>query len=118
MRSIRITLGLILAAASLFAQGDRGTITGTVADSTGAAVANASIVAKNIETGASYQTASTTTGNYTLSELPAGSYELSATVAGFKKYVRTGITVLVAQTLRIDVTLEIGEVSESVTVQA
>jgi Carboxypeptidase regulatory-like domain/TonB dependent receptor len=118
MRFLRITLGLILAAAGLFAQGDRGTITGTIADSTGAAVANAAIVAKNTETGANYQTASTTTGNYTLSELPAGSYELSATVAGFKKYVRTGITVLVAQTLRIDVTLEIGEVSESVTVQA
>ncbi len=118
MRFAKITLCLLLAAGAVFAQGDRGTITGTISDSTGGAVASAAITARNSETGASYQTVSTATGNYTLSELPAGSYQLSTTVPGFKKYVRSGITVLVAQTLRIDVALEVGEVSESVTVQA
>jgi hypothetical protein len=63
-----------------------------------------------------YEAASTTTGNYTLSQLPAGTYELSITVPGFKKYTRSGLTVQVAETLRIDVSLEVGNATESVTV--
>jgi hypothetical protein len=101
-----------------FAQSDRGIITGTVTDSSGAVIAGAPIEAKQLETGAVFQTNSTTTGNYTLTELPVGSYEVMAMVAGFKKYVRSGITVQVAQTLRIDIPLEIGAASESVTVSA
>jgi hypothetical protein len=118
MRFVRAAVCMLLIAGGLFAQGDRGSITGTIADASGAAVANAALLVRNTETGANYQTASTATGNYTLSELPVGSYELSAAVPGFKKYVRSGITVLVAQTLRIDVPLEVGEASESVTVSA
>jgi len=101
---------------TLCAQGDRGTITGTIADPAGAVVASAGIEARNVETGATYPAQSTTTGNYTLSQLPAGSYELSVTVPGFKKYVRQSLRVEVAQTLRIDVVLEVGSASESVTV--
>ena len=63
-----------------------------------------------------YDVVSTATGNYTLAELPVGTYEVSVTVPGFKKFVRQGLTLQVAQTLRIDVTLEVGNVSESVTV--
>ena len=110
---------VFFAVASLaLAQSDRGTITGTVTDPAGAVVANASIQTRNIETGAQYQAATTATGNYTISQMPAGTYELSLEVPGFKKYVRQGLTVLVAQTLRIDVGLEIGSSSESITVQA
>jgi hypothetical protein len=93
MRPRLIAACLFLLALTAFAQGDRGTITGTLADSTGAVVASAAIATKNVETGAQYQSASTTTGNYTLSELPAGSYEVSVSVPGFKKYVRQGLTV-------------------------
>ena len=102
----------------MFAQSDRGTITGTVVDPAGAVVANAPIEARSLETGAVYPAASTTTGNYTLAQLPVGTYELSAAVPGFKKYVRRGLTVQVAETLRIDVTLEVGSASESVTITA
>ncbi|HXE63293.1 MAG TPA: TonB-dependent receptor [Bryobacteraceae bacterium] len=118
MRIIGAALGLLLAASGLFAQGDRGTITGTVSDSTGSSVAGATVAAKNLDTGAAYQTESTATGNYTLSGLPAGSYGVSVTQPGFKTFTRSGITVPVAQTVRIDVTLEVGDVTESVTVQA
>src|SRR5881396_1643468 len=98
MRSVSaLLLSLTL---STFAQSDRGTITGTIADPAGAVVANASIEARNIGTGALYPVASSATGNYTLAELPAGNYEISVTVAGFKKSVRQGLTVQVAQTLR------------------
>jgi len=116
MRSLAVIVCLILCAPAVFAQSDRGTITGTVSDPAGVVVAT--IDAKHVETGAEYQTTSTSTGNYTLAQLPAGTYELSVSVAGFKKYVRSGLTVLVAQTLRIDVPLEVGSATESVTVQA
>ena len=108
---------LVLAFASLaWAQGDRGAITGTVSDPAGAVVAAAAVEARHVETGTIYQAESTSTGNYTISQLPVGAYELSVTVPGFKKYVRSGLTVQVAQTLRVDATLEVGNASESVTV--
>jgi hypothetical protein len=64
-------------------------------------IANASVQAKNVETGGVYAAATTATGNYTLSQLPVGSYELTVNVPGFKTYLRSGVTVLVAQTLRM-----------------
>jgi hypothetical protein len=114
-RSKRV-LCLLSIAMVAFAQGDRGTITGTISDPAGAVVANAPIEARNIETGAVYPAASTSTGNYTLSQLPFGSYELTVNVPGFKRYVRQGLAVQVAQTLRIDVNLEVGAATESITV--
>ena len=91
---------MLLFPSAAFAQSDRGIITGTVTDTTGAVVANVAIEARQLETGAVFPTTSTSTGSYTLTELPVGPYEVTATVAGFKKYVRSGITVQVAQTLR------------------
>src|SRR5690242_16058747 len=85
-----------------FAQSDRGTITGVVTDPGGAVIAGAAVEARNGETGAVYQAASTATGNYSLNELPAGTYELSISVSGFKKYVRPNLALSVRQTLRID----------------
>jgi hypothetical protein len=101
-----------------FAQSDRGTITGTVSDPAGARIAGATVQAKNTETGAEYQAATTETGNYVLAQLPVGAYQLSVSMQGFKSHVRQGLTVSVAQTVRIDVALELGAISESVTVSA
>jgi hypothetical protein len=116
MRSTQIVACFALLTAAAFAQGDRGTITGTVADPAGAVVAAAAVQAKHVETGAVYDAASSGTGNYTLAQLPAGSYELSVSAPGFKKYLRQGLTVEVAGTVRIDVALEVGSATESVTV--
>src|SRR5437879_1450750 len=116
MHSPRVGVCLVVFALAAFAQSDRGTITGTISDPAGAVVASAAIEAKNVETGAVYKAASSTTGNYTLSQLPEGAYELSVTVPGFKKYVRQNIGVQVAQILRVDIALEVGAASESVTV--
>ena len=118
MRSVAIVVCFVLVACSSFAQSDRGTITGTISDPAGAVVAGAKIEVRNTQTEAQYETASTTTGNYTLAQLPAGAYQLTASVTGFKQYVRTGINVLVAQTLRIDIPLEVGNIAETVTVNA
>ena len=101
-----------------FAQGDRGTVTGTVNDASGAVLPGVSIAATNIETGSRYDTVSTETGNYTLVQLPVGTYELTAELPGFKKYVQQGIRVPVAQTVRIDVSLQVGANSEEITVNA
>jgi hypothetical protein len=116
MRSLRISVGIFLLALSAAAQSDRGTITGTVSDPTGAVVANAPITAKHLETGATFEAGTSATGNYTLSQLPTGTYELTVTVPGFKKFVRQNLLLPVAQTLRVDAVLEVGSSSESVTV--
>jgi hypothetical protein len=112
-------LGCVFAFCGLaLAQSDRGSITGVISDPAGAVVPAAAIEARNTATGGIYQAVSTGTGNYTLSELPTGPYELSVTVAGFKKFIRQGLGLQVGQTLRIDATLEVGASSESVTVSA
>src|SRR5205085_1535288 len=116
MRSVGVLFCLCLISMAAFAQSDRGTMTGTIADTTGGVIPGVSIVATNVETGARYETISTETGNYTLAQIPAGVYQLSAELPGFKRYVRQGITVLVAQTLRLDIALEVGSNTESITI--
>src|SRR2546423_6749080 len=117
-RCVLVVVCLILSAFAAFAQSDRGTITGAVSDATGAVIPGVAIEAKNVQTGATYQAGSSETGNYTLAQLPAGTYELSANLPGFKRYLRSGIIVSVATTLRIDVRLEVGVAGDSVTVEA
>ncbi len=95
-----------------------GTITGLISDPAGAVVPNAPVEAKNTATGVVVSAATSATGNYVLGDLPAGMYEVDATVPGFKKYVRTGITVQQLQTTRVDISLEIGDATQSVTVSA
>ena len=116
MRTKLVSLCLLASAAVVLAQSDRGTITGTVIDPAGAVVASAPMEAKNTQTGAVFQAATSETGNYTLAQMPVGVYEISVTVPGFKKYVRQNITVGVAQTVRVDISLEVGSATDSVTV--
>ena len=118
MKTLISSVGVFLLVSAAFAQTDRGTITGTIIDPAGAVIANAPVEAKNVDTGAIYPAASSATGNYTIAQLPAGTYELSVTVPGFKKYIRTSIVVEVAGIDRIDPTLEVGATTESVVVNA
>src|SRR6185436_19653717 len=76
------------------------------------------VIATNKQTNARYETLSTETGNYAIVQLSAGIYELAVELPGFRRYVRQGVTVLVAQTLRIDVALEVGASTEEITVNA
>jgi len=92
MRSLTVVAIFLLARAA-FAQSDRGTITGTVSDPAGAVVAGAPIQARNVETSVVYESATSTTGNYTIAQLPAGTYDVSVGVVGFKKYTRAGLAV-------------------------
>ena len=116
MRIKSVAIFFLLLTLAAFAQTDRGTITGTISDPASAVIPNAQVAARNIENGALYQAASSATGNYTLSQLPAGNYEMTVAVQGFKTFIRQNLTVQVAGTLRVDVSLEVGTTSESVTV--
>lgn len=118
MRLAALLLCVFLLLGVLSAQTGNGTITGVVTDPTGAVVANAPIEVKNTATGVVFRAVSTDTGNYTIPQLPIGSYELTTTVQGFKKYTRQNVTLAAAQVLRLDIPLEIGASTEAVTVSA
>jgi hypothetical protein len=118
VRLLGCALFLLASVGLVWSQTDRGTITGTVSDPAGAVIGAATVEAKNADTGAVYQAGTSGTGNYTLAQMPAGTYELSISVPGFKKSVRPGIIVNVASTVRVDFALEVGAATESVTVQA
>src|SRR5881409_4529152 len=117
LRSLLVTICVLLMALAASAQTDRGTITGTVSDATGAVIPGATIEAKNVATGTVYQAGSTETGNYTLAQLPAGTYELSVNLPGFRRFVRPGIVVEVARITRIDAQVQVGAATEAVTVE-
>jgi hypothetical protein len=125
MRSVSVAAGLLLAilgyvlvAPLAFGQGGTGTITGTVTDPTGLAVAGANVEAKNSETGIVYTGASTAAGNYALANLPVGTYEVTAKVPGFKTYNHLNLAIAATQVLKEDIPLEVGATSESITVEA
>ena len=113
------TLALVLfLAVSASAQTPLGSIAGTITDPQGAGVPNAELIATNTGTSLTFRGRSSEDGTYVISALPIGGYELSATVPGFKTFRRTNLTIEVAQRLRVDVALEVGQVSESVNVTA
>jgi hypothetical protein len=115
---VKFQLAFFFLSWSLLAQSNRGAITGTVLDSTGAVVPGAQVVLTNSETGAKSDTVSTGTGNYSLLELPVGTYTLAVEKAGFSKSEQTNIQVQVAVTTRVDVVLKVGAATESVTINA
>jgi outer membrane receptor protein involved in Fe transport len=100
------------------AQTFRGTILGTVTDSTGAAVSEAAVTVKNIGTGLTRATVTDAAGNFSIPELPIGDYELMAQKQGFQTASVTGLHVDVAGERRVDLTLQPGRIEETVEVQA
>jgi Carboxypeptidase regulatory-like domain/TonB dependent receptor-like, beta-barrel len=118
MRFLATTLCLLLIPVASFAQTANGTITGTITDPTGAAVAGAAVEITDTDTGVKANTVTTFTGAYTATALQPGAYTVAVTSPGFKKYTRTGLSLAAAQTLGIDATLEVGGTNESVTVSA
>ena len=102
--------------AVLLAQ-DTASITGTVTDPTGAAVPNAQVVVSSPEHGIKRTTTTNGTGDYLVSAVPPGSYNLTVAAPGFKKYQAAGVILRVAQKARADVALEIGTTNTEVTVE-
>ncbi len=106
----------LLAIGTAWAQSPSGTITGTVTDSQGARVPGVEITVVHAGTNSAFKSLSSGEGAYTIPALPIGVYDISARAASFKLFQRTGVTLEVAQTLRVDIALEVGAVTETVTV--
>ena len=111
-----VALGLVCTA-TVLAQ-TNATLTGTVSDSSGAVIPAAEIVIMNTATGEAYETNTNETGTYTIPFIKPGTFELIVTSPGFKQFTRPGILLDTAANVRADAVLEVGEVTESVTVEA
>ncbi|MGA8729815.1 MAG: TonB-dependent receptor [Terracidiphilus sp.] len=101
-----------------FAQSDRGSVSGTITDPTGAGVTGAKITVTNAAMGTQNSTVTTGAGEYTIPELPAGVYSVTVVAPGFTTLVHTGITVSVGETARVDLNLGVGQGTTTVTVTA
>ena len=109
-------VSLLVNAPRSIAQTVAGRIVGTVRDSQGAVVPNASVSAKNLETGAERTTLSDASGGFNITSVPAGSYEVTVSAPGLQKEVRSGVTLTVGAALRVDFTLNVGVLQEQVVV--
>src|SRR5262245_46685376 len=107
---------LVAFATSVAAQVTTVTISGIVNDTAGAVIPNAQVRAINVETNFSRAATTDSSGQYAIQFLPIGPYRIEATAAGFKKYVRSGIVLEVSRNARVDLALEAGAVTETVTV--
>jgi hypothetical protein len=98
------------------AQSNRGSMAGSITDSSGALIPGAKISIRNTQTGVSSETVSSADGNYRFPELPVGAYDVNVTLNGFKTAQRTGVIVEVNSTSALDIQLVPGNLSETVSV--
>ncbi len=117
-RNVRLLFLAAFCAVSVFSQEFRATISGRVLDSSGAVIPNASIKAINTASNETNTATSDASGVFTIPFLRPGQYNLTATSQGFKTFNRTNITLVVGQQAGIDVMLEVGQLTDSVTVEA
>jgi len=108
----------VLFAAASFAQLPTAKVVGTVKDSSGASVPNASVRVTNVDTNVTRTLTTDSDGSYNALELPTGNYQVEVTAAGFKSEVRKGITLEVAAAPVINFTLEVGATEQQVTVSS
>src|SRR5581483_5438610 len=113
-----LAASLLGAAGVARAQAVKGSLLGTVTDSNGAAAAGATVTITETRTNITGTTTTNADGNYVFANVKDGVYRVKVAQKGFKKVVREGVIVDVNTTVRIDLTLTVGEVTESVTVEA
>ena len=111
-----IVVFFLLDAAPICAQTPSARLAGRVTDSTGAVMPNVAVRVTHIDTNAQSNAASNETGNYTIPYLPPGRYRLEARAEGFRTYALTDLSLAVDQGLRVDIVMELGATTESVTV--
>jgi hypothetical protein len=107
-----------LSTAVVRAQDTTGTILGTLTDSSGAVLPGVSITVKHVETDQTRTVTSDEAGRYRVPLLPPGRYEVNAQLSGFQTVVRSGITLTVGQEALVNVQMSVGNLSESITVDA
>ena len=104
--------------AAAFGQGNYASVTGIVTDSADAVIPGSVVTIRHVETAIARTVMSTESGDFTITNLTPGGYQLTVEKPGFRRYQKDGIVLLVGQTLRSDVRLEVGQVTESVHVTA
>jgi outer membrane receptor protein involved in Fe transport len=109
---------LLFCGSATTAQTFRGTILGTVTDSSGAAVSGAKVTIKNIDTGLTREVTTGDDGSYAVPELPIGTYDVTVEKLGFQTSVTKGVAVEVAHDRRVDAELKAGQVTEHIEVSA
>ena len=112
--ALAATIGLLPATAA--GQNLYGSMTGTITDSTGASVPGATVNIKDEQTGLALSAVTDSSGVYTIRNITGGTYTLRASLQAFKEFVQTGIPITAGSAARINGKLEIGALSESVTV--
>src|SRR6266852_4679567 len=122
MKAIRVICAVLalswLLAGLSYGQAVNGTLLGTITDSSGAGVPNAQVTVTETNTGISRSTKTSEAGNYLFADVPPGTYQVSVELTGFKKAVRSTVDVIVNTTIRVDLTLQPGNISETVNVTA
>ena len=114
---VAMFVGALLAASVLSAQTD-ASLSGTVADPSGAHIAGASVTALNVDTGVSSPSTTNGDGIYSFPSLPTGTYRLSAEHAGFSKKIIDQVILAVGSQLTVNIDLALGQVSDTVEVAA
>src|SRR5215510_7052099 len=109
-------LGILLGCAAVWGQTHTATVRGIVKDGSGAPVQSAAVSLTNVDQQRSWDSRTSETGEYVLTQIPPGAYALTIEAEGFKKYERDGLVLQVAQTFAFDVALEVGAVAETVQV--
>lgn len=116
---LSLVLGCFIACnARVLAQTTTGSIYGTVADTSGAVLPSATITAVNQHTGATKTTQSSATGDYTFVVLDPGDYKITGTMTGFQSQTQSGVHLNAAQNVHVNFSLQVGEASQNVTVEA
>jgi len=115
-RLFLLACALALVAVPGWGQATSGEITGTAQDSTGAVVPGVEVIATNVGTGVARNALTEASGVYRIPLLPPGTYSVKAALSGFKTFVREGITVTVGQVVHVDIRLEVGSITETITV--
>jgi len=113
---ILVACAFLISATTMFGQAVNGTLLGTLSDSSGAVVAGAKVTITEQGTGIPHTTETNASGNYVFPNLPPGNYDVTSEAHGFKKVARTGVRLDVNQSVRVDMTMELGAVTETVEV--
>ena len=116
--ALAVAAGVLAAPSDAGAQAVTGTLLGNITDTSGAAVPGATVTATEVQTNVVRTAVSNENGYYIFSSLQNGTFEVSAELVGFKKVVRPGVKVDVNTTVRVDLGLEVGQMTEAVTVSA
>ena len=117
-RTLLLLSVLTAAPASMFGQTAAGTLTGIVTDPSGAVLSGVSVTATHVDTGTKIIGTTSQTGNYTIPQMPVGRYLITVGQTGFKNFRQENVIIAATQTLRLDISMEVGANTESVTVTA